>query len=40
VVSYGLIAGLKKQEIDRMKPGNVLDLYVYRSEYDHSMIRM
>ena len=34
VVSYGLIAGLRKNEIDRMRPGSVLDLYVYRSKYD------
>ena len=40
VVSYGLIAGLKKDEIDRMRPGNILDLYYYRMQYDHSMIRM
>ena len=41
VVSYGLIAGLSKSEIDRMRPGQVLDLYVYRMRYDNqSAIRM
>jgi hypothetical protein len=40
VVSYGLIAGLRREEIDRMKPGNILDLYYYRMKYDRSMIRM
>jgi len=34
VVSCGLIAGLKREEIDRMRPGEVLDLFVYRQEYD------
>ena len=38
VVSYGLIAGLKREEINRMKPGEVLDLFVYRQKYDTSMI--
>lgn len=40
VVSYGLIAGLRKYEINRMRPGEVLDLYYYRSKYDQSLIRM
>ena len=39
VVSYGLIAGLRKDEINRMPPGEVLDLYVYRMLYDQSGIR-
>jgi hypothetical protein len=34
VVSYGLIAGLRTEEINRMRPGEVLDLYAYRLEYD------
>ena len=34
VVSYGLIAGLRREEIDRMRPGEVLDLFDYRLEYD------
>lgn len=35
VVSYGLIAGLRREEIDRMRPGEILDLYYYRSVYDN-----
>ena len=35
VVSYGLIAGLRREEIDRMRPGDILDLYYYRSVYDN-----
>ena len=34
VVSWGLIAGLKLDEVNRMKPGEVLDLYIYRRNYD------
>ena len=34
VVSYGLIAGLQKKEIDRTRPGEVISLYVYRRKYD------
>lgn len=34
VVSYGLTAGLRRDEIDRMKPGEILDLYAYRQAYD------
>jgi len=34
VVSYGLIAGLRVEEIHRMRPGAVLDLFVYRRNYD------
>ena len=37
VVSYGLIAGLRPDEINRMTPGKVLDLYDYRQEYDLMM---
>lgn len=37
VVSYGLIAGLKLEEIHRMTPGAVLDLYLYRRQYDDVM---
>lgn len=29
-----MIAGLKVEEINRMKPGMVLDLYEYRRQYD------
>ena len=35
VVSYGLIAGLRREEINRMRPGEILDLYYYRSVYDN-----
>jgi hypothetical protein len=34
MVSYGLTAGLKRNEIDRMKPGEIMDLYYYRQEHD------
>jgi hypothetical protein len=34
VVSDGLIAGLRRDEIDRMRPGEVLTLYAYRQNYD------
>ena len=34
VVSWGLIAGLRMDEIHRMKPGAVADLYLYRRNYD------
>lgn len=34
VVSCGLIAGLRVDEINRMRPGEVMDLYVYRMKYD------
>jgi hypothetical protein len=34
VVYDGLIAGLTKSEIDRMRPGEVLTLYAYRQNYD------
>lgn len=37
VVSWGLIAGLKKEEVDRMRPGEVMDLYIYRRNYDDVM---
>lgn len=40
IVSYGLIAGLRRDEIDRMRPGEILDLFYYRSRYDQSFIRM
>jgi hypothetical protein len=34
VVSWGLIAGLTLEEINRMRPGAVMDLYLYRRQYD------
>ena len=37
VVSWGLIAGLRLEEIHRMRPGQVMDLYLYRRKYDAEM---
>ena len=37
VVSWGLIAGLSLEEIHRVKPGAVLDLFIYRRRYDDVM---
>ena len=34
VVSWGLIAGLRMEEIHRMRPGSVIDLFIYRRNYD------
>jgi hypothetical protein len=34
VVSCGLIAGLRMDEIHRMRPGAVVDLFIYRRNYD------
>ena len=42
VVSWGLIAGLSMPEVNRMRPGAVLDLYLYRRQYDdiqHGVVR-
>ena len=42
VVSWGLIAGLTLTEINRMRPGAVMDLYIYRRNYDdtqHGIMR-
>ena len=42
VVSMGLTAGLSLPEINRMRPGAVMDLYIYRRNYDdmqHGIIR-
>ena len=37
----GLTAGLKRDEIDRRTPGEILDLFYYRRQYDQSlMMRM
>lgn len=43
VISMGLIAGLSVPEINRMKPGQVMDLFIYRRNYDdvqHGIQRM
>ena len=37
VVSWGLIAGLSLPEINRMRPGAVMDLFIYRRRYDEVM---
>ena len=34
VVSWGLVAGLSLPEIHRMRPGAVMDLFIYRRNYD------
>lgn len=34
VVSWGLIAGLRMKEIHRMRPGEVMDLFIYKRNYD------
>ena len=34
IVSYGMIAGLSYQEVMRTPPGMIMDLYLYRREYD------
>lgn len=34
IVSCGLIAGLRREEVNRMRPGEVLDYYYYRMKYD------
>jgi hypothetical protein len=36
-----LIAGLQRREIDRMRPGEVITLYMYRRDYDQmTAVRM
>jgi len=41
VVSYGLIAGMRRDEIDRRPPGEILTLYMYRRKYDQeTAVRM
>lgn len=42
VVSWGLTAGLSLNEIHRMRPGQVMDLFIYRRNYDdiqHGVVR-
>ncbi len=34
MISYGLTAGLRRDEIDRTRPGEILDLYAYRQAND------
>ena len=33
-MSYGLIAGLRVDEMMDMRPGDILDLFIYRRDYD------
>ena len=40
IVSWGLIAGLTLPEINRMRPGAVMDLYIYRRNYDDQLHRI
>jgi hypothetical protein len=40
VVSLGLIAGLKLEEINEMTPGEVTDLFIYRRNYDDQQHRI
>jgi hypothetical protein len=32
--SYGLIAGLTEEKIMMMNPGTIIDLYLWKREYD------
>jgi hypothetical protein len=34
VVSLGLIAGLGLEEVNETEPGEVIDLFIYRRNYD------
>lgn len=34
IISYGLIAGLRIDEMMPLSPGMVCDLYIYRLQYD------
>lgn len=34
MTAWGLIAGLRYEEMQMMAPGLILDLYVYRRNYD------
>jgi len=34
VIGYGLIAGLRHSEMQEMPPGEILDYFVYRRDYD------
>lgn len=33
-MAYGLIAGLRTGEMMRMAPGLIMDLFIYRRNYD------
>ena len=34
IISYGLIAGLRVEEMGPLPPGMILDLFIYRRDYD------
>ena len=34
ILGYGLIAGLQPRDMYDMMPGLILDLYIYRRDYD------
>ena len=33
-MGYGIVAGLRPDEMMKMAPGVILDMYVYRRDYD------
>lgn len=43
IMGYGLVAGLQLRDMYDMAPGLILDLYIYRRNYDdmeHGLKRM
>jgi len=40
VISYGLIAGLRYQDVLDMMPGEALDYFIYRRMYDDEQHRI
>ena len=40
VISYGLIAGLRYTEMQGMMPGEILDYFIYRRNYDDTQHRI
>lgn len=37
MISFGIIAGLNLSEIMRAAPGFVMDMFLYRREYDDAL---
>ena len=37
ILGYGLVAGLRYDEMMDMRPGEILDLFIYRRNYDDQM---
>lgn len=37
LISYGLMAGLGYTDILRLRPGEVMDLFLYRRDYDGAL---